>query len=139
MMEQNFKNHTRLHPTFHFFVVPATLIALGFAIYEFATQQDLTHALIVCGFALIAFALAFARMYALKAQDRAIRAEERLRYFILANKMLPSQLKTSQLIALRFASDDELVELVDKAIAEKLSSKEIKMAIKNWKPDYHRV
>jgi hypothetical protein len=138
-MEQNFKNHTRFHAPFHFFAVPATLIALGFAIYEFAKQQDLTHALIICGFVLIVFALAFARMYALKAQDRAIRAEEKLRYFILANKMLPSQLKTNQLIALRFASDEELVALVDKAIAEKLSTKEIKMAIKNWKADHHRI
>lgn len=138
-MEQNFKNHTRFHPPFHFFAVPATLIALGFAVYAFTTQQDLTHALIMCGFVLIAFSLAFARMYALKAQDRAIRAEERLRYFILANKMLPSQLKTNQLIALRFACDEELVALVDKAITEKLSPKKIKMAIKNWKPDYNRV
>lgn len=138
-MEQNFKNHTRFHPPFHFFAVPATLIVLGFAVYEFTSQQDLTHALMIFGFILIAFALAFARMYALKAQDRAIRAEERLRYFIIANKMLPSQLKTNQLIALRFASDDELLALVDKAIAENLSAKEIKMAIKNWKPDYNRV
>lgn len=138
-MEQNFNNHTRLNPPFHFFAVPATLIALGFSIYAFVKNQDLTHALIITGFVLIVFALAFARMYALKAQDRAIRAEESLRYFILANKMLPSQLKMSQIIALRFASNEELVELVDKAIAEKLSPKEIKMAIKNWKADYNRV
>lgn len=138
-MEQNFKNHTRFHPPFHFFAVPASLIGLGFAIYEFTMQQDLTHALIIFGFILISFALAFARMYALKAQDRAIRAEEKLRYFILANKMLPSQLKTSQLIALRFASNNELVALVDEAIAKNLSPKQIKIAIKIWKPDYHRI
>lgn len=138
-MEQHFKNHTRFNPPFHFFAVPATLIGLGFAIYEFTDQQNLTHALLIFGFILLGFALAFARMYALKVQDRAIRAEEKLRYFILANKMLSPQLKMSQIIALRFASDEEFVALVDRAIAEKLSPKEIKTIIKNWKPDYHRV
>jgi len=138
-MEQNFKNHTRLNPPFHFFAVPATLIGLGFSIYKFTDQQDLTSALIIFGFILLGFALAFARMYALKAQDRAIRAEEKLRYFILTNKMLPSQLRMGQIIALRFASDEEFVSLTERTIAENLSSKEIKMAIKNWKADYNRV
>ena len=138
-MEQNFKNHTRLNPPFHFFAVPATLIGLGFSIYKFTDQQDLTSALIICGFILLGFALAFARMYALKAQDRAIRAEEKLRYFILTNKMLPSQLRMGQIIALRFASDEEFVALTERAIAENLSSKEIKMSIKNWKADHNRL
>lgn len=138
-MEQNFKNHTRLNPPYHFFAIPATLIGLGFAIYKFMDHQDLTNALIICAFILLGFALAFARMYALKAQDRAIRAEEKLRYFILTNKMLPSQLRMGQIIALRFAGDEEFVSLTEKAITDKLSSKEIKMAIKNWKADYNRV
>lgn len=138
-MEQNFKNHTRLNPPFHFFAVPATLIGLGFAIYKFTDQQDLTNALTICGFVLLGFALAFARMYALKVQDRAIRAEEKLRYFILTNKMLPSQLRMGQIIALRFASDEEFVSLTERTIVENLSSKEIKMAIKNWKADHNRV
>ena len=138
-MEQNFKNHTRLNPPFHFFAVPATLIGLAFAIYQFTEQQDLTNALLICAFILLGFALSFARMYALKAQDRAIRAEEKLRYFILTNKMLPSQLRMGQIIALRFASDEEFVSLTERTIAENLSSKEIKMAIKNWKADYNRV
>ena len=138
-MEQNFKNHTKLNPSFHFFAIPATLIGLAFAIYKFTEQQDLTNALLICAFILLGFALSFARMYALKAQDRAIRAEEKLRYFILTNKMLPSQLRMGQIIALRFASDEEYVSLTERAIAENLSSKEIKMSIKNWKADYNRV
>ena len=93
----------------------------------------------ICGFVLLGFALVLARVYALKAQDRAIRAEEKLRYFILANKMLSSQLKMSQIIALRFASDEEFLSLTERTIAESLSPKEIKMAIKNWKADYNRV
>ena len=81
----------------------------------------------------------YTRTFALKAQDRAIRAEERLRYFIMTQKDLPSDLKLSQIIALRFASDEEFLPLVEKAIAEKLTAKEIKAQIKNWKGDYHRV
>ena len=138
-MEQNFKNHTKFSPPFHFFAIPATLVGLGFAIYLFSGLQDLTHALIIFGFVLIMFALAFARLYALKAQDRAIRAEESLRYFILTGKMIPSVLKMGQIIALRFASNDEFIALVDKTIAENLSSNEIKIAIKNWKADYNRL
>ena len=115
------------------------MVGLGFAIYLFSGLQDLTHALIIFGFVLIMFALAFARLYALKAQDRAIRAEESLRYFILTSKMLPSALKIGQIIALRFASEDEFIALVDKTIAENLSSNEIKTAIKSWKADYNRL
>jgi len=81
----------------------------------------------------------FTRSFALKAQDRAIRAEENLRHFILTNKPLPSTLRLSQIIALRFASDDEFVELAAKAAAEKMRAKEIKQAIVKWKADYNRV
>ncbi len=138
-MDQNFNNHTRFNPAFHFFAVTATLIGLGFSIYAFVEKQDLTNALIIFAFILVAFALSFARVYALKAQDRAIRAEEKLRYFILTNKMIPSQLRMGQIIALRFASDEEFVALTERAIVENLSAKEIKMAIKNWKADHNRV
>lgn len=85
---------------------------------------------------LIAYLL---RSFALKAQDRAIRAEENLRHFVLTNKLLSSSLSVSQIVALRFASDDEFVALANRAAAEKLSNKEIKEAIKNWRADYYRV
>ena len=81
----------------------------------------------------------YARGFALKAQDRAIRAEEGLRYFIMTGKTFPSELKMNQIIALRFASDTEYLALLDRAIKEGLSNKEIKLAIQNWKADYHRV
>jgi hypothetical protein len=75
----------------------------------------------------------------LKAQDRAIRAEENLRYFILTGKRLSKQVSMRQIIALRFAEDEEFVGLTEKAIKENLSPKEIKKSIKNWRPDYHRA
>ena len=81
-------------------------------------------------------------MYAVKNQDRTIRLEERMRYFELTGKSFAekeAKLRKSQIIALRFASNEEWLTLMDKAIAENLSSKEIKMAIINWKADHNRV
>lgn len=82
---------------------------------------------------------AYSRLFALRAQDRAIRAEEGLRYFILTGKRLPVALRLGQIIALRFAPDEELPALVDRALAEKLTQRQIKEAIVNWRADYHRV
>lgn len=138
-MEQNFSNHKRFFPPYHFFTIPLIVTGLGFAIYALVQSTDLTHVLIVWAFALIGFVGLFSRFFALKAQDRAARADERLRYYILAGKMLPTTLTMGQVMALRFASDEELVALVDRALAEQLSPTDIKKAIKNWRGDYHRI
>jgi hypothetical protein len=89
----------------------------------------------------VALAIAFMkiRAFPLKVQDRAIRAEENLRYFTLTGKLLDNRLSIAQIVALRFASDEEFVELVDRAINEKLSNKALKKAIRNWKADHHRA
>ncbi|HJW16351.1 MAG TPA: DUF6526 family protein, partial [Flavisolibacter sp.] len=79
------------------------------------------------------------RVFALKAQDRAIRAEEGLRYFILTGKRLDPRLSLNQLIALRFASDEEMPSLAEKALEHGLSNDAIKKEIKIWKADWHRV
>ena len=81
----------------------------------------------------------YARLFALKAQDRAIRAEENLRHFALTGKLLPASLKIGQIIALRFASDNEFVALSEKAAKDGLSSKEIKQSVIQWRADHHRV
>lgn len=81
----------------------------------------------------------YARSFALKAQDRAIRAEENLRHFAMTGSLLDKRLNIGQIIALRFAPDSEFVALAQKAAAENLSPKQIKMAVKEWKGDYHRV
>ena len=72
----------------------------------------------------------YVRGFALKAQDRAIRAEENFRYYLATGKVFPKELTMGQIIALRFAADDEFIALVTKAVAEKLSNKEIKSQIK---------
>jgi hypothetical protein len=91
---------------------------------------------------LIVMAL-FVRTYALKAQDRVIRLEERLRYQrILSAEMaaMAADLPPRQIVALRFAPDEEVAALVAQIHAGKFSKPdEIKRSIKNWRPDYHRI
>ncbi|RDC58525.1 hypothetical protein DU508_00545 [Pedobacter chinensis] len=138
-MSQHYGNHKRFHKLFHFLTVPLIAFGLGFAIYSYIAVPTIITALIVLAFLLIGIVALFARMFALKAQDRAARAEEKLRYYILAGKALPQELSMRQILALRFASDEELLVLVDRAISEKLLPDEIKKAIKNWRGDYHRI
>ena len=82
---------------------------------------------------------AYTRSFPLRARDRAIRAEENLRYYVMTGKLLPQALTVPQIVALRFASDEEFPALVDRAVKEQLRSKEIKSAIKNWRADHYRV
>jgi hypothetical protein len=79
------------------------------------------------------------RSYPLKAQDRAIKAEENLRHYVMAGQLLDSRLTFAQIAALRFASDAEFLELCQKAVSQNLSSDDIKKGINNWKSDLVRV
>jgi Zn-dependent protease with chaperone function len=143
MTDQNFANHKRNVPGFHF--VLTLLLTAGFilAIVNIVKhwQSDglLMSLLILLIFACMFFMFWFIRAFPIKAQDRAIRAEESLRYFILTRQPLPTSLTIGQIAALRFAPDDELLPLVEKTMAENLQPDDIKKAIKNWKADYHRV
>jgi putative copper export protein len=139
MTTQNYQNHVRFSPAFHFVAIPLIVIGEGIAIYNFCNTPNLTNGLLVFAFALFLTLALFARWFGLRNQDRAARADERLRYYILTQKMLPANLGMGQIIALRFAGDEEMAALVERAVQEKLSSKEIKQAIKNWRGDYHRI
>jgi len=142
MREQNFRNHSR-YIILWTFITPLILIAiLGGSIVNLILADAHTHysaALILLISVVLVIIYWYARRFALVAQDRAIRAEENLRHFILTGKPLDNRLRTSQIIALRFAPDDEFVELARKAVEEKLRSKEIKAAIQKWKADHYRV
>lgn len=139
---QNFKNHTRMVKGFHGLLFMLIALFLGGSLNYWAKASSdnyyLASLLVLIGPIFLVF-MWFTRTFALKAQDRAIRAEENFRYFLLTQKPLPAELRLSQITALRFAPDEEFVTLVDEAIAQKLAAKEIKMRIKNWKGDYHRV
>jgi len=142
MSSQNYENHKQYVVGYHYVLLPALLVLLigSFVNLSRCTPDNCYAASLICFGSLLICVLAFyARMFPLTVQNRAIRAEENLRYYVLTGKLLPAEIRMSQVIALRFAPDEELVELVNRAINEKLSSKEIKQAIKNWKGDYHRA
>ena len=144
MSDQSYSNHTRFFPPFHFVLLPALLLGVGGAFvnlrHSFGNHERLYSAslLVVVTVGLVLVAL-FSRQFALKAQDRAIRAEENLRHFALTGKLLDSKLTIRQIIGLRFASDAEFVALAQKAAGSGMSEKEIKKAITHWKADHDRV
>ena len=129
-------------PGFHYLTFGAIVALIGGSINYFlkATPENKYLAsLIVLTSIIFVFIAWFSRTFALKAQDRAIRAEENLRHYVLTGKLLPANLSVGQIVALRFASDAEFHALVTKAAAENLTSKDIKAAIQNWKADFYRV
>jgi hypothetical protein len=139
---QNFSNHTRFDPPFHFFVLPVFLLSVIVAIVNLVRHPSVLAAWLVVFMVAAMLAVAKARAYALKVQDRVIRLEERLRLAILVDKPLRAritELSESQLVGLRFASDAELPALAAKALSEKLSKAEIKQAVTQWRADYWRV
>jgi len=142
MSEQNFKRHSRYIPLWHF-IIPAIMLALliGSIINLFKADEHNLYsaALIVVIAVLLTGFYWYTRWFALRAQDRAIRAEENFRHFILTGRPHDGRLRMGQIIALRFAGDDEMPALAKRAAEEKLSQKEIKQSIKNWKPDFNRV
>lgn len=141
-MSQNYKNHRRFVPTFHFMTSPILLAVLIGAIVNLvnATAATIYSASLILVLTVAVISVFFhARIFALKAQNRAIRAEENFRHYLLTGKPLDTSLRMGQIVALRFASDAELPSLTQRAVAEGLSNDAIKRSIKNWRADYNRV
>jgi hypothetical protein len=142
---QNFKNHTRFDPAWHYFIVPMLIINIGFAITAAVRHwPNHAHLLVWCiVMSIVLFmAVGIARGHSLKAQDRIIRLEEKLRYAALLSPedlAHTHALTVRQIIALRFASDAELPALLHRALNENLSEKQIKQSITTWRPDHLRV
>ncbi|MGN6492576.1 MAG: DUF6526 family protein [Agriterribacter sp.] len=143
-MKQQYSNHVRYYIPHHFIFYPIAGVLLALcirgAIYEPNRQLWLFMAILVTMITWLSFMMR--QHYALICQNRIVRLEMRLRYYQLTQKRLEAiedQLSFGQLAAVRFASDEEFVPLLEKAIREKLSPDEIKKAIKNWQPDYMRV
>jgi len=146
---QSFANHTRLDPLFHFFLLPVFGLGVIFSLFHFFAHfahsdfRDNFHAFLLILLALALLVAVFKiRLYPLKVQDRLIRLEERLRLTQLLSEPLHSripELSEDQLCGLRFASDAEIPKLVERTLNEKLTRKQIKQAIQNWRPDDWRV
>tara|TARA_B100000029_G_scaffold475946_1_gene519656 strand:+ start:513 stop:953 length:441 start_codon:yes stop_codon:yes gene_type:complete len=140
---QNFSNHAKWVPGFHYFVLPTFLINALYAIYSVVgiwTFDAVLNAIV--GVALF-FTAVFGRVFALGAQDRVIRLEMRLRM----KELLPDDLQgrinefsPQQMVGLRFASDAELPDLARKVLDEQITAATpIKKEIKDWQGDYYRV
>lgn len=143
MADQNFKNHARLVPMYHGVAFLLILAGLIGSVINLLNHHDASNhysaALLVVVFVVLLLLFWYARSFALRAQDRAIRAEENFRHYLLTGKPLDRQLRLGQIIALRFASDEEFPALAKKAVEEKMAPKAIKQAVQNWKADYNRV
>jgi hypothetical protein len=142
MKEQNFSNHARFDPWFHFFVLGIlALNVIAHIVHAYRQPFRFNYWLLLVSIALFVLATK-ARTYALKVQDRVITLEERLRLAAILPEPLKARalaLTTDQLIGLRFASDGELPVLVEKTLNEKLARKQIKQAVQNWRADNWRV
>ena len=140
---QTYQNHVRWVPMFHFVVAPIFLLNFIWALYRMATGFSAESAITVLVALGLIFTFFFSRVFALAAQDRVIRLEERLRMAtLLPDDLKPriNDLSSGQLVALRFASDAELADLARKVIEENIEhQKQIKECSKTWKPDYQRV
>ena len=141
--EQSYASHRRFHPIFHFFIVPILAINVLVSIYFF-----IRHPMVITGWSiLVSVAIAslalLARFYSLRQQDRIIRLEERLRLqSLLPDDLRPriNELRTAQLISLRFCSDEELADATRAVLSgEVKSANDIKRRVKQWRPDHHRI
>lgn len=140
---QSYKNHAKLVPLYHYVLTAILLVNFLAMAYHAVREPDMYHLwAVVMAAALIMIAL-FARVFALKAQDRVIRLEERLRM----RELLPQELKSriqdftpDQLVALRFASDAELPDLAATVLRDNIQTRDaIKKLVKNWRADEHRL
>jgi len=142
-MEQNYKNHVRFVPLFHYFVLP--VLAINFVSSVLAVKHAFSAATVIASLTALALILVafFGRIFALTVQTRLIRLEMRLRM----QEILPADLRArilefrpGQLVALRFASDAELPELARKVLDENLiDQKTIKQMIRDWQGDFLRA
>ena len=144
MDTQNYANHRQYVPAFHYVVVPVLFLTLIGSVVNLVQSvgdhQRVYSASLITVLAAMSLLMAFlARIFALRAQDRAIRAEESLRHFALTGKLPDPRLSVRQVVALRFAGDAEMVVLTQKAADGNMKPDAIKQAIQKWRADTYRV
>lgn len=142
METQNYKNHGRLIPGYHyvlFALIMAMLVGGIINAVKSGHENFYSATLLILAAVILLFLSYYIRAFSLKAQDRAIKVEENFRHYLLTGKPLSNALLMRQIIGLRFASDEEFPDLAKKAVSESLSEKDIKKSIKSWKADTYRV
>lgn len=146
MEQQSYAKHAKFVPLYHQVLAGLLLlIFIGSLVNLYRRFMETNHvgrlsAELITLLTIAAFMTTlFARIFPLKAQDRAIRAEENLRHFAMTGRLLDPRLNVKQIIGLRFAADAEFVELARRAAEEGLSQDAIKKAVKQWRPDYDRL
>lgn len=144
MQVQSYKHHARYVPAYHFLLSLILIVCLAGSVWNLFRanehQSGRLSGAVVFGLCIAGFIFFwYARQFAIVVQDRAIRAEENLRHFALAGKLLDKRLIMSQVIALRFANDTEFLILAEKAANENMKANDIKKAIVNWREDHHRA
>ena len=143
MSPQNYSNHVQRVPVFGVALLISMLTAIGAIVNLVLSWGDherlYSASLILVLSACLVVVAIHTRAFPLKAQDRAIRAEENLRHYAITGKLLDPRLTPKQIVALRFASDSEFVALAQTASEKGMTPDEIKRAIKNWRPDMYRV
>ncbi len=140
--KQNFSNHVRVHPMYHYVILPVSLILAITALVNVIMNVSLANVVLLMSAILLNLIASIARDYAKKNQDRIIRAELRLRYYQLTQERMESfesLLSPAQLVSLRFASDDEFVQMASDTQLAKRTPQEIKKSIKYWNADLMRV
>jgi len=144
MEEQSYAKHGRYVPLYHYTLVPIAVVTLLGSIANLVREiMNGTGRADAALITLLSFAgllcAWFSRFFALRAQDRVIRAEENMRHFVMTGKLLDKRLSTNQIIGLRFASDAEFVALAQRAADESMTLDAIKRAVKNWRVDSDRM
>ena len=141
--QQSFQNHRKWVPAYHYVLFPLDLAILIGAVINFFKSTGgpgLYSASLILAMAVVLIIVTlFARVFALRAQDRTIRLEENFRKYLRDGSLLDSRLTVRQIVGLRFATDEEFDDLAARAVSENLSEDDIKKAIKNWRADTDRV
>lgn len=142
-MPQSFERHAQYTPPYHFFTSPLGFVFFGWSLQRLIVNPGVDTAYFLVGSLALLGAILMLRLSALRVQDRLIRLEERLRL----GRILPADLqphigsiRTAHLIALRFASDEEVADLVRKVVTDpSIKPKDIKRQVRSWRADYFRV
>lgn len=144
MKEQNYSSHRQYVPAYHYYLAALLLVLLVASVIELVgsirSGEGVFVAVLIVGIVIaLVLMTALLRTFPLRAQDRIIRMEENFRHYVMTGQPLGARITVRQSVGLRFASDEEFVELVRRAAESGMSEDDIKQAITTWRADTYRV